>query len=117
MVSRSESTVLLEVLMGLLGVDPYVCRDTELVLRLTKANIFLQATSLSTSALVCVDQLFPQFLCMCNQLFLKYLYSSAFSWGVHEANLTEKDVASTRIGSIVVSLLVFFICVRLIFVQ
>ncbi len=31
--------------------------------------------------------------------------------------LTEKDVASTRIGSIVVSLLVFFICVRLILVQ
>ena len=30
--------------------------------------------------------------------------------GVHEATLTKKDVASTRIGPIVVSLLVFFIC-------
>ena len=35
MVSRYKSTVPVEALMGLLGVYPYVCRDAELVLRLT----------------------------------------------------------------------------------
>ncbi len=55
MVSRSKSTVLIEVLIGHLGLNPYVCRDTEHVLRLTKANISLKAIALSAGALVCCD--------------------------------------------------------------
>ncbi len=48
---------------GLLGVNPYVCRDTELVLRLTKANIFLKVIILSGSELlVCCDQLLSTIL-------------------------------------------------------
>ncbi|KAH9027097.1 hypothetical protein EDB85DRAFT_2276782 [Lactarius pseudohatsudake] len=36
-------------------------------------------------------------------LFLKFLYSSMlFSWGTHGVTLAEEDVASTRIGSIVI---------------
>ncbi len=62
MVGRSKSTVLVEVPMDLLGVNPYVCRDTELVMELTKANIFLKATTLSASALVCVSQLLSAIL-------------------------------------------------------
>ncbi len=45
MVSRSKYTVLIGVPKGHLGANLYVCRDTELVLRLTKANIFSKGDS------------------------------------------------------------------------
>ncbi len=48
--------------MGHLGLNPYVYRDAELVLVLTKANTFLKATALSASALICCDQLLSAIL-------------------------------------------------------
>ncbi len=51
----------------------------------TYKSKILKAIALSTSALVCFDQLLSANLCTCNQLFLKFLYNSTFSWGAHEA--------------------------------
>jgi hypothetical protein len=82
-----------------------------------ETNISLKATVLSASALVCCDHLCPECLCRRNQSFLKFLYSSMSTCGVHEATLTEKGVASTPSGSIVVSLVLSFIYVRLTSVQ
>lgn len=82
-----------------------------------KANILLKAIALSGGASAFVTNFCPQCWCMCNQLFLTFVYSSTLSKGAHEWTLTEKDVASTRLGSIVVSSLESFIRVRLIIVQ
>ena len=82
-----------------------------------KTNISLKAVELSASTLVCCDQRLSAMLMHTYQLLLKFWYSSTFSRGVHEATLTEKDVASTHTGSIVVSLLVSLICMRFILVQ
>ena len=51
-----------------------------------------------------------QRLCIRSQLFLKFLYSSMFSWMLLKCLLL-KDLASTHIGSIFVSLLAIFLSV------
>ena len=84
-----------------------LCCDTYLVLKLTKTNTSLKVVVLSASAPLFCDHLCPQCLCIHYQLFLKFLYSSMFHecwWSV----FYWRNSASMHIGSIVVSLLVFF---------